>query len=162
MSQTEPLSTEKLHVSPKNKVSLTGMTLFSLGIMVGFLGGWLVGRQATKQPLIPVPIEEPGPDIFIPYASPSPQTVMPTEPGTIEPWPMPIEDPGIACTMDALQCPDGSSVGRQGPNCEFAPCPESSSGKKKPSTGNGSSGSAGSAASPVMDAPVSTVAPQAQ
>ena len=29
----------------------------------------------------------------------------------------------ISCTMEALLCPDGSSVGRVGPNCEFAPCP---------------------------------------
>ncbi len=29
----------------------------------------------------------------------------------------------VACTMDAKLCPDGSSVGRTGPNCEFAPCP---------------------------------------
>ena|SRR3990170_868408 len=29
----------------------------------------------------------------------------------------------IACTMDAKICPDGSSVGRIAPNCEFAPCP---------------------------------------
>lgn len=29
----------------------------------------------------------------------------------------------IACTMEAKQCPDGSYVGRVGPNCEFAPCP---------------------------------------
>lgn len=33
-------------------------------------------------------------------------------------------DPGIVgCTMEALQCPDGSYVGRQGPSCEFAACP---------------------------------------
>lgn len=29
----------------------------------------------------------------------------------------------IACTMDAKICPDGSAVGRTGPNCTFAPCP---------------------------------------
>jgi hypothetical protein len=29
----------------------------------------------------------------------------------------------VACTMDAKICPDGSAVGRVGPNCEFAPCP---------------------------------------
>lgn len=29
----------------------------------------------------------------------------------------------VACTDDAKQCPDGSAVGRVGPNCEFAPCP---------------------------------------
>lgn len=28
-----------------------------------------------------------------------------------------------ACTMDVKVCPDGSYVGRVGPNCEFAPCP---------------------------------------
>ncbi|MDO8548499.1 MAG: hypothetical protein Q7R71_02400, partial [bacterium] len=28
----------------------------------------------------------------------------------------------VACTADAMQCPDGSWVGRSGPNCEFA-CP---------------------------------------
>ena len=28
-----------------------------------------------------------------------------------------------ACTMEAKLCPDGSSVGRTGPNCEFARCP---------------------------------------
>ncbi|KKU49601.1 MAG: hypothetical protein UX71_C0010G0011 [Parcubacteria group bacterium GW2011_GWA1_47_10] len=29
----------------------------------------------------------------------------------------------VACTMEAKICPDGSAVGRQGPNCEFAACP---------------------------------------
>ncbi len=36
----------------------------------------------------------------------------------------------IACTMDAKMCPDGSYVSRQGPNCEFAPCP--GEGEKEP------------------------------
>lgn len=26
------------------------------------------------------------------------------------------------CTMEAKMCPDGSYVGREGPNCEFAKC----------------------------------------
>ncbi|GEM_PF-1402711 len=30
---------------------------------------------------------------------------------------------GQACTMEAKICPDGTAVGRTGPNCEFAPCP---------------------------------------
>lgn len=29
----------------------------------------------------------------------------------------------VACTMEAKICPDGSAVGRVGPQCEFAPCP---------------------------------------
>lgn len=28
-----------------------------------------------------------------------------------------------ACTQEAMLCPDGSAVGRTGPNCEFAACP---------------------------------------
>lgn len=37
-----------------------------------------------------------------------------------------MERPGIvaqeACTLEAKICPDGSSVGRSGPSCSFAPC----------------------------------------
>ena len=29
----------------------------------------------------------------------------------------------VACPMDAKICSDGNTVGRVGPNCEFAPCP---------------------------------------
>lgn len=32
---------------------------------------------------------------------------------------------GRVCTQEAKQCPNGSYVSRTGPNCEFAPCPES-------------------------------------
>lgn len=37
----------------------------------------------------------------------------------------PVNNPQVpvACTQEAKICPDGSSVGRTGPNCEFAPCP---------------------------------------
>lgn len=31
-------------------------------------------------------------------------------------------NPPIACTEEAKVCPDGSSVGRGGPSCQFAPC----------------------------------------
>jgi hypothetical protein len=30
----------------------------------------------------------------------------------------------VACTQEAKQCPDGSYVGRTGPNCEFSMCPK--------------------------------------
>lgn len=40
----------------------------------------------------------------------------------------PAETPqGVACTMDAKVCPDGSAVGRVPPSCEFAPCPGAAS-----------------------------------
>lgn len=31
-------------------------------------------------------------------------------------------DGPVACTADAIECPDGTWVGRTGPNCEFV-CP---------------------------------------
>jgi hypothetical protein len=34
-----------------------------------------------------------------------------------------VQEPA-GCTEEAKLCPDGSSVGRVGPDCEFAPCPE--------------------------------------
>lgn len=33
----------------------------------------------------------------------------------------------VACTMDAMQCPDGTYVGRTGPKCEFV-CPKVTEG----------------------------------
>ncbi|MDR3548532.1 MAG: hypothetical protein P4M11_09760 [Candidatus Pacebacteria bacterium] len=35
----------------------------------------------------------------------------------------PIVLGGTACTQEAKICPDGSAVGRTGPNCSFAACP---------------------------------------
>lgn len=35
----------------------------------------------------------------------------------------PAEAPVVGCTLEAKVCPDGSSVGRTGPLCEFAECP---------------------------------------
>ena len=34
-----------------------------------------------------------------------------------------VIDPPTACTLEALICPDGTAVGRTGPDCEFAVCP---------------------------------------
>ncbi len=43
---------------------------------------------------------------------------------TPKPIPNPTPNPTpVACTMEAKQCPDGSYVGRTGPNCEFTKCP---------------------------------------
>lgn len=35
------------------------------------------------------------------------------------------------CTLEAKLCPDGSSVGRVPPNCDFAPCPTVNKNKKE-------------------------------
>lgn len=39
----------------------------------------------------------------------------------LRPW---EENCTRACTEEAKICPDGSAVGRTGPDCEFAPCPQ--------------------------------------
>jgi hypothetical protein len=38
------------------------------------------------------------------------------------------EKRGITCIADTRNCPDGSSVGRVPPNCEFTPCPDFTAG----------------------------------
>ena len=45
------------------------------------------------------------------------------------------EDDNIYCTQDAKLCPDGSYVGRTGPNCEFALCPSEDDGDEFRATG---------------------------
>jgi len=40
-----------------------------------------------------------------------------------------------ACTEEAKLCPDGSAVGRTGPDCEFAPCPTGTGGTGGTGTG---------------------------
>lgn len=49
----------------------------------------------------------------------------------------PPQEPGqddVVCTMDAKICPDGSGVGRSGPDCEFDPCPGEEPGSGEPET----------------------------
>lgn len=42
-------------------------------------------------------------------------------------WPgLSVSQEQVACTMEAMQCPDGSWVGRSGPTCEFV-CPAATS-----------------------------------
>ena len=50
----------------------------------------------------------------------------PAEPDVAEDLPPATTTPDepVFCTADAKMCPDGSFVGRTGPNCEFAPCPQ--------------------------------------
>lgn len=47
-----------------------------------------------------------------------------------------VNNKNVACTTEAKICPDGSAVGRIGPNCEFAKC--QSTGTNKENTVNSS------------------------
>lgn len=49
-----------------------------------------------------------------------PRKTKPVKPN--EPMPSP-DVTEVSCTLEAKLCPDGSAVGRVGPDCEFAPCP---------------------------------------
>lgn len=42
-------------------------------------------------------------------------------------WPKVMDNEPTACTAEAKICPDGTAVGRTGPNCEFAECPRPNS-----------------------------------
>lgn len=53
-----------------------------------------------------------------------------TNKSAVAPTPTP-QDNGKACTQEAKICPDGSSVGRTGPNCEFEACPATSPASAK-------------------------------
>lgn len=44
--------------------------------------------------------------------------------------PSPPSDMG-SCTMEAKICPDGSAVGREGPDCAFAECPDQPASNNK-------------------------------
>jgi len=109
-------------------------TLLSLaaGLIIGIAAGYYFGQDESPEPVPPAlitsfeecaaagyPIMESYPEQC---RSPEGQNfvrVIPDMPA--EPAPVPQEP--VACTMEAMLCPDGSAVGRTGPNCEFAPCP---------------------------------------
>lgn len=68
----------------------------------------------------------------------------PAMPGVTPAATVPAEE-GVFCTMDAMQCPDGSWVGRTGPNCEFV-CPTSAQQSVRIQGGASSSVQTGTAA----------------
>lgn len=75
-------------------------------------------RQGEPAPQLPSPT-------YGTYADPWSVTPAlappPKPPSTVSPVTTPPSQ--VVCTQEAMVCPDGSSVGRTGPNCEFAPCP---------------------------------------
>lgn len=78
-----------------------------------------VGRIGPNCEFAPCPGSSPS---HAPEHSPGHSGSARPQPMPPEPMP-PVDPPDRMCTMDAKICPDGSAVGRTGPNCEFAPCP---------------------------------------
>ncbi|MDO8183543.1 MAG: hypothetical protein Q7T49_00975 [bacterium] len=86
-------------------------------VLIAILGGGYIYYQQNyaKAPVVPVPTtDNSNENSFGTNYQPKPVTPAPIQP--TQP---------IACTADAKICPDGSSVGRTGPKCEFAQCPVS-------------------------------------
>lgn len=58
---------------------------------------------------------------YTPTPTPSP-LILPTQSASPSGIIPPKGD--VFCTMDAKECPDGTFVGRSGPNCAFIACPK--------------------------------------
>ncbi len=86
------------------KKSVFGV-IVSLCMAAGFAGCTPVSRQMR--------IASPEPSSN-PSVIPTPEVIQPRQPTSSN---------GKMCTLEAKICPDGSAVGRTGPNCEFAACP---------------------------------------
>lgn len=82
------------------------IVLLVMIVVAGLVGFWF-GQQFVAPPTIDIPIA----------ITSLPDTTPPPTPQV-----SPSTDDQVMCTMDALECPDGTYVGRTGPNCEFV-CP---------------------------------------
>lgn len=82
-----------------NTVTPLSKTLaFFLFVTTPFIGFFL-GMQLQKE------LDQP----FMRESAESPKSIAPKD---------------TMCTMEVRECPDGSFVGRSGPNCEFEKCPQ--------------------------------------
>jgi len=95
---------------------IVGIILIALIFSMGCGKGKEQKGSGAKQP----PVDDSAPDTPEPTEKPVDDTPDKPEP-TDEPD-TPTEPMG--CQEDARVCPDGSTVVREGPDCEFAACPE--------------------------------------
>src|SRR3989338_11359344 len=111
--------------SPKFKIKPLNLFLgfVMLSFLIAFLvGGFVLGQNQSKIDVSPSPTCTPRPACF----DAVPACKMPEDvnmcPPSITPSQTENTDRKIFCTQEAKQCPDGSYVGRTGPNCEFTEC----------------------------------------
>lgn len=108
---------------PLSLISLSLFILFAIGAVV-----YLFNQNQQLRKLIPTPTPIAS---TTPTASPEPvvePSVTASASASVRPAKTPLstktpDGSGVACTMDAKMCPDGSFVGRVPPLCQFAPCP---------------------------------------
>jgi hypothetical protein len=124
----------RLGKQPTKTKSATALwTTIILVIFLVLAGGFFLQREIETlnkeaDKTIPPTITEQE-ETFVTPSSTSPAvveaTVAPTSssPSVIPTLPIKTPEGGVTmCTMDSMQCPDGSWVGRSGPSCEFK-CP---------------------------------------
>ncbi len=125
-------------VISRRKFKIKPFHLFFFFLILSFLieflvGGFVLGQNQSKKDVSQTPIItlEPSPT---PTCTPRPacldsfpRCLMPEDINICPPSPEPSQtedtDRKIFCTQEAKQCPDGTWVGRTGPNCEFTKCP---------------------------------------
>jgi hypothetical protein len=107
----QPIPQPVLSQTQKTPSPIVMIVIGVIALVLVGVGGYILGTHQVNSPKM----SDTNPAIS---ASP---TSMPTEsPST------PAGDNGVACTMEAKLCPDGSYVSRSGPKCEFAACPSTS------------------------------------
>jgi branched-chain amino acid transport system substrate-binding protein len=118
--------TPVLH-NEKFKTVMGDVTFDKKGDIVGpgyVVYKWSKGKYAERSGTLLATEPAPG---TVSTSATGPQSLTPPENSVPMPFPEVIVpssgEPGKPCTMEAKICPDGSGVGRTGPNCEFAPCP---------------------------------------
>lgn len=86
--------------------------------------------------------------------------IVPSNSSTTPPPPPGNNSTGpVACSSEAKLCPDGSAVGRTGPNCEFAPCPVNGTAQMTRELCEGARGYWNECASACRGAPNGTICP---
>lgn len=123
-----------LYLIIKSMIDKSVLILFGLLVIIGTVVAWILYSNtppktiasyaeciAAGHPVLETFPEQcitPNGDTFTRAIPPGEESVPPPpQEDKINP------DQAVFCTMEALECPDGSFVGRIPPSCEFAPCP---------------------------------------
>lgn len=93
------------------------IVLAAVLFIVGAGVGYAVAAQDWQAPLVRVGL------LKATRSTPPLSTPLETQPLVSPETELPPAEETVFCPMDAQQCPDGSYVGRSGPNCEFEACP---------------------------------------
>ncbi len=108
-----------------NKGSV-GLVIAGVVTVAGLI--WINSYMYKSDVVVEIP-RDMSPDV---PASTTPATKTPSQPTRPTTKPIPGNNgDAVACTMEAKMCPDGSYVGRQGPQCEFSPCPAAPSAENQ-------------------------------